>query len=68
MNSELESKVELTQMLHRFVQTVRCSKKRPQLAAEAARREMEFKEELNRLELERARTEQAELVMHPRAA
>lgn len=49
MTTKQASEIEMAQMLYRYAQTVRCQKRRPELAAVAAEREMQFKQELERL-------------------
>lgn len=53
-------------MLYRYAQTVRCGKRRPELAAVASRHEIAFKKELDRLEeeLQRAQTPDLALSAH----
>ena len=62
MQHELLSKLELTRMLFRYTQTIRCSKRQPELAAVAAEKEMQFKREVEQLERELAATEQPALI------
>lgn len=62
MNTEdLESEVEFTRMLHTFAQTVRCNKKRPDLAGVASRREQELKGQLDELERQLAEAKEPRL-------
>lgn len=51
----LDLKIEMTQALHSFCQTFRRQKRRPEIAAAASEREMQFRRELEELEQERAR-------------
>lgn len=61
MNSELANKIEMTEMVYRFCLSIRKMKNRPELAAVAAEREMQFKRELDALLEEKKRNEQLEL-------
>lgn len=61
MNAQLEHKIEVTQMLYNYALMIRRGKTRPDLAGEAAVREIQFKKELDELLKERKATEQPEL-------
>jgi len=55
--------IEMTKRLFLYAQTVRCSKKNPDLAPAAAQREIEFKQELEELEKEQKRLRTPELAL-----
>lgn len=66
MNVSLELQIEVTGSLYRFCRAQRCQKKRPELAAAAAEREIQFKRELDELEERRsAAAQQPELLPPP---
>lgn len=65
MTTDLELEIEFAKRLFEFAQTVRCSKRRPDLAAVAAKREIQFKQELEQLEAEAHKGEQGD---HQKAA
>lgn len=68
MNTDLKLKLEFKKMVFRYVQGIRCSKARPDLARFASTEEIELKAELDQLEKELAATQQPELLTHKAAA
>ena len=50
MKLEIDLRIELARRLYEFAQTIRRGKQRPDLAAVAAEREIQFKRELEELE------------------
>lgn len=68
MKSNLDLQIEMTNSLYRFCLSTRKMKNKPELAAIAAEREIQFKTELEELEKQKAATEQPELLETERAA
>lgn len=65
MQAELETKLEFKKMVFTYVQTIRCSKKRPELSRAAIDDEIRLKNEISELEEELERVKQVELPLVP---
>lgn len=63
MKTALDEEIEVTVMLYRYALAVRKMKSKPELAGAAAKREIQFKRELEALEAERAKGETLELAL-----